>query len=77
MFQQARDIHTYITYNKEVNCECDFSLACKLEAKNGIIMYVTIIDVNFFFSSVAFGGMCLHWANSIDLTCQLHLAYGL
>lgn len=47
MFQQARDIQTYITYSIEVNCEHDFSLVCKLEAKNGIVMYVTIIDVNF------------------------------
>jgi hypothetical protein len=47
MFQHAKDIHIYITYSKEVNCERDFSLACKLEAKNNIVMYVTIIDVNF------------------------------
>jgi hypothetical protein len=49
MFQKARDTHTYMTYSKEVNRECDFSLACKLVAKNGIVMYVTIIDVNFSF----------------------------
>jgi hypothetical protein len=37
MCQQARDIHTYITYSKEVNCERDFSLACMSEAKNGML----------------------------------------
>jgi hypothetical protein len=87
MFQQARDTHIYMTYNKQVNCECDFSLACKLEAKNGIVMYVTIIDVNFSFllkrciwrDVFALGQF--HWSYmsttfSLWLVVYLHLTLG-